>query len=558
MTQRMFRAAGAVLTLAFLLWQVMWAVLTPAFRGPDEPSHVNSVLRLANGGGWPDPGTPHIDNSILNAARDSGFIFPDAQDFATPSRTSVEGTMPKAVTPSFAHIAVVPHGDRAPMTQGDPSNIVDQMTQHPPLFYALEASVFRAVGADSWHWDRQLLLMRLIGVLLTVPVVPCLLFTLRRIGCSRPVALAAASTVFAVPQLAFATGIVTNDSLAIGAGALSIAACAAAMWGRASWRTVFAAGGALGLGLWSKGTFIPMGLLVVTAFLAHRAHGAFRRRLAMACAAGGIGLLIGGFWWIRNIILFGTVQPAGYQTPYLHPGRDTRYFIRQVVVNLTESSWGRLGWMNWQLPLWLLWGLAAFTFLTAAVVLVRGTGRDGIPFVRGKTLVLVGFYPLVSGMIIAQAWITYRSDGTVPGTQGRYLLPGVVGLLAVSAAAWAPLLERATARAWIFLPGSLSMAIGLYAAWAWARACYPGAGLGNGAGAGIGWARWAEVAGISPASLGALVGVAVVTCMMATTVPLVLYLRGAPAAYSAAPIRLSPGATDQRQGVPAGRRRSRT
>jgi len=48
-----YRRALALVTALVTLVGGLWAVLTPAFRAPDEPQHVNSVLRLAYGGGWP-------------------------------------------------------------------------------------------------------------------------------------------------------------------------------------------------------------------------------------------------------------------------------------------------------------------------------------------------------------------------------------------------------------------------------------------------------------------------------------------------------------------------
>ncbi len=50
-----YRAALAAITLLVVTVAACWAVLTPAFRAPDEPQHLNSVLRLAYGGGWPPP-----------------------------------------------------------------------------------------------------------------------------------------------------------------------------------------------------------------------------------------------------------------------------------------------------------------------------------------------------------------------------------------------------------------------------------------------------------------------------------------------------------------------
>jgi hypothetical protein len=70
-----YRAALAAITLLVVAVAGCWAVLTPAFRAPDEPQHVNSVLRLAFGGGWPAPGealmSPAMDVARHQAALES-------------------------------------------------------------------------------------------------------------------------------------------------------------------------------------------------------------------------------------------------------------------------------------------------------------------------------------------------------------------------------------------------------------------------------------------------------------------------------------------------------
>lgn len=65
---------------------------------------------------------------------------------------------------------------------GSPTEIVDQMTQHPPLFYELQAVAYRAVDASDWPWDRQLLLMRVVSALMTLPLVPSAVYVARRAG----------------------------------------------------------------------------------------------------------------------------------------------------------------------------------------------------------------------------------------------------------------------------------------------------------------------------------------------------------------------------------------
>ena len=57
---------------------------------------------------------------------------------------------------------------------------IDQMTQHPPLYYAVVAAALRLVGLDDTRWDIQLLAMRMVSVLLTVLAVPFIASAVRR------------------------------------------------------------------------------------------------------------------------------------------------------------------------------------------------------------------------------------------------------------------------------------------------------------------------------------------------------------------------------------------
>ena len=590
---RKFVAATCILTLAFFVWQVVWTVLTPAFRAPDEPLHVNSVVRVAQGQGWPDPGEARVSSSVVQAVRESGLISADSESFGALERTRVVGSRESYPRiPLFGDTPVTPHPERITMstvdaveaadgasgapgrgssgdggvvgerdgasgrgTPGDggvagntSTEIVDQMTQHPPLFYELQAAVFRAVGAGDWPWDRQLLLMRIVSALMTLPLVPCSVFATRRAGASRRMALAAGVLAFAVPQLAYVTASLNNDALAIGAGALCMAAVSAAIFGSGGWRTVGAAGLALGLGLWSKGTFIPMGLTVGLAFLANINGVAWWKRCVQAACAGGIGVVTGGFWWVRNVLLYGVLQPAGYQSAFLSPGSDIRHFFTTAFRNFTESFWGRFDWMDWSLTAPLVWTLAAVACVAVLIALFAGPHRI-------QRLVLLSFFVGVIGLLLAQAWTQYRDGGIVPGTQGRYLFPGIVGLLAVMAlglgrlGGWGARIYPArgsSTRRIVFsrlaplLVTIPAVLIAAYSALTWARACYPllteGGSAGSnalaqtsasgvlefGAVVAVDMERWALVAGLGAGSLMAVVVLGACSLLIAALTPLVV------------------------------------
>lgn len=473
-----------LLTLAFAVWQMVWALVSPAFRTPDEPIHLNSVLRLASTqGGWPDPAQARVDTAVVNATVQAGLIEEGGADYSLINRTDLLGSPHAEATQTdyYANLRLPGRTERSVITYGEnSSDIVDQMTQHPPLYYALAAGFVKITGATHWQWDRQLLLLRFFSIFLTLPVLPCLLYVSRTLGASRRGALAVGSTIIAVAQYSFITASVSNDSLTFTAGALTMAALARAMTGQGARRDVLFLGLALGLGLWTKGTFIPMGAVVGLAFMGNSRINTWRARLGCGVVSGAVGLAMGGFWWMRNLVKFGAIQPEGMQRPHVGTGSDNWHFLETAVKNLADSSWGKLGWLEWTAPEWLLKACIFFVLLTVFISVALGP-------MRYEKIMLVLYQVLAGGMIIFGAWNGYRADGVIAGVQGRYLFPGLVGLLAVSACAWLPLLRKS--RRWTYaIPGAISAAIGLSVLVGWWKVCYTSMGHWSAAvGFNLGW-----------------------------------------------------------------------
>ncbi|MCI2194026.1 MAG: DUF2142 domain-containing protein [Ancrocorticia sp.] len=491
-----FSVLGVLLSIAFIVWQATWAVVTPYFRGPDEVQHFNSVLRMATSMSWPDPGEARIDSGVIRAIHEAGFMAGSDDHFAIANKTPLHGGTAEFsgyATPYYqAHI--VPHSQRTTLEFGieNPTSYVDQMTQHPPLYYLITGRLLNWFGGTEWKWDRQLLFARMISILITVPLVPSVLYTSRKLQFRRDTSLAVGTTVFAIPQLVFSTSLVTNDALAIGAGALTIAGVAEAMFGKESWKAVIVAGFGLGLGLWSKGTFIPMGLVVFIAFLVNQNTGSVTRRLTRGLAAGLLGVTIGGYWWIRNLVKFGSIQPTS-ESVSGNAGENSGIapFVRRVFRLFIDSSWGELGWLEWWLPAYLIGALALAATALSVIALVRGPNRM-------KLMVLLLYYPLAAAVVVFGSYKAFRAFDVVQGIQGRYLFPGVVGLLVVAGSAWAPAFEKRTPSnrhgtiAKRLLSGLVVAGVALFSLLDWFLALYPGLhhrGI-------LDWSRWSLAAGV--------------------------------------------------------------
>lgn len=421
MTRKTFIRASVALTLLILAVQAIWALSMPAFRGPDEPHHVNSIMRIASGEGWPEPGYPMVDTAIVEAGRESGVIREDSMTFTLADRTRLLHS--RTTGQPFADTPVVPHRLRSPIypvEKADPAaQEVDQMTQHPPLYYAGGALVVKTFQLEDAPWDRALLALRLYGLVLTIPLVPATIYTARRLGASRAWSLAGGLIPLAIPQLFGTSGVVTNDSLAIGSGALVVAALAKAGTERISWTNVLLVGGSLGLALWSKGLVLAFGLPLILVFMLNR-YESWPRRITATLVSGTMALTI-GWWWILNIVRYGVLQPAGYSRPIpdTWDGSDAEFlhYFWLAFQTFTKSFFSSFGWLEADFPQWLTWLL-----LTLLVVgLAWSVTKAG----RSRTTYLILLSPFVGLIVLlyGQGWLNYVSSSAIAGVQGRYLYP---------------------------------------------------------------------------------------------------------------------------------------
>ncbi|WP_250442534.1 DUF2142 domain-containing protein [Actinotalea sp. C106] len=417
MPRRTFRTSLVLLTVCFGLLATCWSVLTPPFKAPDEPQHYNSVLRLMNGGGWPAPGAAYLTEGTVLATQEAGFdVGLDALAVRAP-RDAPSRSVVTAMTAPFP----------APITQS-----YDQMSQHPPAYYALGAGLLTVLGAHDWAWDGQLLALRLLSVVLTVGTVPLIGLSVERLVGSRPVALAASVIPLGIPQVAHIAGGASNDALTTLSGSLVVYLVVRTMTTPPGGRALLGLGAALGLGLLTKG-FMLAAIPMVALALLLPAHGlGWRRRTGNALIALATAFVVGGWWWLRNLLLYGEVQPAGDPPLPAGDGQQTlRVFLYQASVRLSQTFWGSFGWLELEVPAWLVRSgnsLVLLALLGAAVWAVR---RRRV----GPMLALAAFPAGILGIVLVGGGIRHFHSGQFPGLQGRYLFCALVVLgIAVAAA----------------------------------------------------------------------------------------------------------------------------
>lgn len=406
---------------------VLWAVLTPAFRAPDEPQHFNSVLRLLEGGGWPEPQTAMISDGVRVAVDEAGWA-PVDQPFIRQSAAVLPGEAERVGPPLFVELDPGDPADRVvvstvelPAGSGPPA--VDQMTQHPPGYYALGALVLKLLGGEDWRWDQQLLVLRLLSASLVVWLVPLTAATTRAIGGSTRAALIAAVSVTGVSQLAHINSAVTNDALANVSAATVLWLASLALTRRHTWKLVLGAGIALGIALLSKGFLLASIPVVAISFvLGHRANPRARPRWWAAFVSLAVAFAVGGWWWLRNLVLYGAIQPDGMPPrPYLDTGQEPSVlaFLRGARRGLVSSAWGNYGWMELSVPAWLGQAMTVALLLAVVGALVAGGGTR-------MPLAVLLLLPLLTLLIILYgSWQAYVDGGYLAGLQGRYLFVAV-------------------------------------------------------------------------------------------------------------------------------------
>jgi hypothetical protein len=450
----------ALLTAVFGLWLVLWALVVPAFQAPDEPAHFDAAVHVATGSGWPAPGTLHVSNAVVAAQQEQASQPADGAD-----GWSTVGAL----------LAAHP-GDSA---------TVDQMTQHPPTAYAVDALVLRAVHFGSLRWDHAVLALRLADAALVMPLALLAWAAVRRATRSPRAALVAPLALFATPQLASIGASVTNDAPVLLLGGAVVWLAVRLLTGDLRTRTLVALGVVTAALVWTKGTGLPavpfVGLVAVVA-------GAgvlpLARRLVRTVVVLGTTAVLGSWWWLHNLVAYHRLQPDGYAA--IRPPADFPPGEHPSVLHFADVSWGTIARTFWGSPgqraQVSIGDLLTAVLTVVAVVVVLGWAfrrpRSG-PDTRPMAWCLAVFPLLLLALQTASSARAYLDTTQVAGTQGRYLFPALLALVVLSALAWRRIPRTPAGRrvlasgVAVTAPGIGVYGLAVVAAWFWNGARSP-------------------------------------------------------------------------------------
>jgi hypothetical protein len=434
-TRRRFPLAIWLIVALQTMLMLGMTVLYPPFQSPDEVAHIDYVLAHRHG---------EFFDRIGERVYQSGVMKASSEVQATQFVTHVGGgtIVPRAQRKSFDALGT-----------GSNSPFPNQMVQHPPLYYGLAAGFsYLLPNFSHQRFDIQIFWLRVFSVLLLMPV-PLLIYGAAVRATQLPsLGLVAAILPLSMPSYLRVGGSVNNDSLLTLLTVVVAALLVRVAWGDLSRRTAVLLGLAWAAALLTKGFALALPPAIVLAYVVG-ATGSLRERVRASwrgvVLSGAIGVAVGGWWWVRNLAIYGKVQPDGYATLSSslrqqafgadRPGGGDSDFFRSFFRLLGQRLWGSLGLIDTpSLSLVLLFTLASLWLVSFVVAMVAGLHRFAAPlgvaeWTVGRVVSLLLPALLILAVIYSGSRSTYLHGRQLAGIQARYLVPPILGLALCSA-----------------------------------------------------------------------------------------------------------------------------
>lgn len=430
-----------LLLLAILAFQAAlgagYAVGTPAWEAPDEPAHYNYIRYVAERAAFPVMQTGDYDAAELERLKAARF----------PAAMSVDG--------------------------------VRYENHQPPLYYLLMAPLFKA--SAGLPMAPQVIVLRLASVLMGVLVLVAAYAIARTLFPANPLtALAVPAFLAVIPMHTAMSAAINNDTLSELLLAIILLLSLLRLQDRLPERRyVVLAGLIYGLGLLTKVTvYVGAGVFAGAElgrwWLARHGRSPAQDRRALLAGLGNlvgvaaVGLGLGGWWFVRNALVYGNLDILARQRhdlvvvgqPRTVWGMDA---LQHFAITAFNSFWAQFGWMGIPVDQRIYYALAVLTIMAAAGLgLYLSRCAEGLTPAQRWGLSLAG---LLFGLIFA-GMAQYNLDYIQP--QGRYLFPAAVAVALALALGLEELAGRALCTlllaggvAWLALQGAGRLATGL-------------------------------------------------------------------------------------------------
>jgi 4-amino-4-deoxy-L-arabinose transferase-like glycosyltransferase len=407
-----------------------------SFQEPDEVAHVDYILAHRHGQWLDGPGERHFQSGVLQAYA----LVPSTQ---TKQHVADQAPLKRDERKSFDQLGTAPH------TTGLPN----QMVQHPPLYYAIGAGFsYLLPNFEGQRFDVQIAWLRFLSLLMMIPV-PILAWMIgRRLTGSSSIGVAMAILPLLVPSYLRTGASVSNDVPMVLFGALLLYLLSRVVTGDLSRKTAIWVGVLWALLLLTKGFSLVFPPVIVLAYLCGgrgKLLARIRSAWLPAVLAGVVGAALGGWWWIRNELVYGTVQPYGFGPLWPlnrvygpdRPGGTERNFLHGFTTLMYRRMFGSLGLIDFPLMPGRL--LATLVIVFSVLVLVGiGLGARRAHAQRWSMLMLVLPALLTVAVMYSGSRSVYFHIRQIPGVQVRYFVPFLPGLTLPVAVTMSWLLRR--------------------------------------------------------------------------------------------------------------------
>jgi 4-amino-4-deoxy-L-arabinose transferase-like glycosyltransferase len=411
--------ASAVIVVLYLALGVAFSVVNPLFESPDEALNYANVRFFAE-----ERRLPTVEPDARSKAHHPPlyYVLGAAVSFWVPNERFE--AVAARVNPFWAPRMYEPGVDNKNLYLHDPG-----LESFPYVDVALGV-----------HLVRWLSLLMGAGVVLLVRATARELFPR-----AHSLAVGAAALVAFNPMFLFITASVHDDALANLVAAATLYVTARYLTRGPTAGRAAGLGLLLGLGALTKLTCLLVAPTVALAFLWWPLRRRDRRSWLEAARLGGIALalalLVGGWWFVRNVVLYGEPTSMGLQTEVW----GLRYNAPDAVAALRElgfqhdSAWGVFGYGQIPLPGWT-YGLVRVMGLAAlgGVILFWARRRSGrVVWEQPPSLLLVVFsvLPVTYAVNFARMTVSAAADF------GRYLfvaLAVVAPLYVLGLSEWLP------------------------------------------------------------------------------------------------------------------------
>lgn len=320
---RPFVINATVLLAGSLLTGLSFCALLPPFEGFDEAAHYSYVQQIAETGTWPrsvDPASADIDDYLQSAPSPLGtYLFPAGPySFSSFFKSS-------AATVHAGANAI--HGDRDPNRSWRAGTRKNYEGQHPPLYYSLVAPLW--LMSKGWSVYAQLVMLRAVSYLFAwcglVIATVSIAYNFTASQSARLTALGPALWPALFPMWFPEMARLGNDSLVLLLLALALVAMRKAFSPDGKVFHFALLGATCGLALLAKATTLPfaaaLGVFLIWRTWAERHDATALRmwatRLCVLCSAI---LAVAGWWYVRNLYLFGGIAGSSDTTALAQQG----------------------------------------------------------------------------------------------------------------------------------------------------------------------------------------------------------------------------------------------